>query len=74
MILARDSAKSEIVQIISGILGLLIPFVFDSILTEPHLSQKTNEEAAMKQKLEHLLKATRLPNFDNADNDFYEIT
>ena len=62
MILARDSAKSGIVQIISGILGLLLPFVFDSIFAEPHLSQKTNEEAAMKQKLEHLLKTTRLHN------------
>ena len=62
MILARDSAVSGIVQIISGILGVLIPFVFDSIFAEPHLSQRNSEEAAMKQKLEHLLKTTKLHN------------
>ena len=62
MILARDSGVSGIVQIVSGILGVLVPFVFDSIFAEHHLSQRISEEAAMKQKLKHILKVKEQKN------------
>ena len=62
MILARDSGVSGIVQIVSGILGVLVPFVFDSIFAEHHLSQRISEEVGMRQKLKHILKVKEQEN------------
>ena len=60
MTVAQKSGVSGSVQIISGILGILIPFVFDSIFAEHHLSQRITQEKAIKQKLQHILKTTRI--------------
>ena len=60
MTVAQKSGVSGSVQIISGILGILIPFVFDSIFAEHYLSQRTSQEKAIRQKLQHILKTTRL--------------
>ena len=61
MILARHSRVSDTLQFISSILGILLPFVFDSIFAE-HESQSTSEEAAMRQKLKHILKVKKQEN------------
>ena len=62
--LVRESGVPESVQIISGILGALIPFLFDTIFADLHEEQGNAKNIAMKQKLEHMLKATKLD--DNA--------
>ena len=61
MILARHSRVSDTLQFISGILGILLPFVFDSIFAE-HESQSNSEKAAMRQKLKHILKVKKQEN------------
>ena len=55
MILGRDSGVSGIAQIMGAILAGLIPFVFDTIFAEQHLSQKTSKGTAIRQKLESML-------------------
>ena len=61
MILARHSGVSDTLQFISSILGILLPFVFDSIFAE-HESQSNSEKAAMRQKLKHILKVKKQEN------------
>ena len=56
MVLARESAASGIVQVISAVFAALIPFIFDTMFGDNHSSQIASEEIAMRQKLEHILK------------------
>ena len=57
MILARDSGASGIAQIISSILGVLIPFTFNTIFADFHSAKKECENTAIKHKLGHILRA-----------------
>ena len=62
MILGRDSGIPETVQVISAIAGALIPFIFDTIFADHHLTQRNANNLAMKDKLWHILKAKRFEN------------
>ena len=62
LILIRDSGVSDTVQIISGIVSVLLPFIFDNIFAEHHLSQRISREGVMRQKLEHMLKVKKQEN------------
>ena len=56
MVLARESAASGIVQVISAVFAALIPLIFGTMFGDNHSSQIASEEIAMRQKLEHILK------------------
>jgi hypothetical protein len=58
MISARDSGVSESVQVISAIAAAIIPFVFDTIFADHHISQKMSKNMATKERLEHILKVS----------------
>jgi hypothetical protein len=62
MILARDSGVSESVQAINAIVGVLIPFIFDTIFADHHSPQKTCVNMATREKLEHILKVDKREN------------
>ena len=64
MVLVRESRVSGIVQVIGAIFAALIPFIFDTMFSDYDLSQINCEEVAIRQRLEHMLKATKLD--DNA--------
>ena len=56
MIVARDAGVPETVQVISGIVGALIPFIFDTILADQDSSHKKSEVTAMKEKIRHIVQ------------------
>jgi hypothetical protein len=62
MTLGRESGVSDSVQVISAIAGALIPFVFDTIFADRHLSQKMSKIMATKERLEHILKVKKREN------------
>jgi hypothetical protein len=62
MILGRDSGVSESVQVISAIAGAMIPFIFDTIFADHHLSVRTSNNLATKEKLGHILKVNKREN------------
>ena len=62
MTLGRESGVSDSVQVISAIAGVLIPFVFDTIFADRHLSQKMSKIMATKERLEHILKVKKREN------------
>ena len=62
MTLSRDAGVSENLQVIGAIVGVLIPFIFDTIYADHHLSQKACQNMATKEKLLHILKFRRLEN------------
>ena len=62
MVVVRESGVSENVQLISAIAGALILFVFDMIFSEHHISQNNSKKAAMRGKLEHILKVNKYEN------------
>ena len=59
MTLGRESGVSDSVQVIDAIAGALIPFVFDTIFADRHLSQKMSKIMATKERLEHILKVKK---------------
>jgi hypothetical protein len=65
MYLARESGIPESVQVISAIAGALIPFIFDTIFAAHHLAQKTANNMAVKEKLEHIIEAKRVDDDEN---------
>ena len=74
MILGRDSGVSESVQVINAIAGAMIPFIFDTIFADPHLSVRTSNNLATKEKLGHILKVNKRENtifvvVSNINND-----
>ena len=62
MILGRDSGVSESVQVINAIAGAMIPFIFDTIFADHHLSIRTSNNLATKEKLGHILKVNKREN------------
>ena len=75
LILGRESGISGSVQVISGIAGALIPFLFYTNFADSSLSEKMSRIMATKEKLEHILKVKKRENntiyveFINIKND-----
>ena len=59
MILTRESGVSESSQVITAIVGALIPFIFDTIYADQHETQRKAMNEATKEKLKHILKANK---------------
>ena len=62
LILGRESGISGSVQVISGIAGALIPFLFYTNFADSSLSEKMSRIMATKEKLEHILKVKKREN------------